>query len=189
MCTILTTGIEAALTAATIFKGIQNANTQKAYGRYQTEVLSAKAQEMKLKAKQEYQKGIEEARKQKLDSILKVNSVKAKTAASNIALSSETAQYIVEDEKQQGELNALETFKSFKQNSDSYMKSAQDYYDKAVLNSYNTQKTYKKQIKSNIVSGLGEAVSIGTGLGFANNFMHTGVSGYVTKKAFGLLER
>ena len=71
---------------------------------------------------------------------------RTRIAGSNIALSSQTALYTIEDVKQESELSALDEIKSAKRKSDLYMNRAQSYYQDAQLNAYNVKKNYRNSL-------------------------------------------
>ncbi len=151
MCTVAL-NVASALTS--VFTGIQSAQYEKALGQYKSNLLISQANEMKQKASEQYQKGIEEARKERLNSILKMGTINTKAASGNLALSSELTQNALSDEKQIGELNALNAFENYKKRSDSYLQAAQNYYNNAALTSFAVKKTYKNNMFSSFKKGL-----------------------------------
>ena len=74
--------------------------------------------------------------------------VKSKIASGNIALSSQTALNLVDDEKLNGELSALNTLKVSQRRSDAYLQQTGQYYSNAQLNSFNNKNNYKNNLFS-----------------------------------------
>ncbi len=81
----------------------------------------------------ERQQGLEESRRKKLDSIKNMTAVSAKFAASNLSTNSDTALNLTEDEKQAGELEAVNTINQSERKAKTYMDKADAYYKKAKL--------------------------------------------------------
>lgn len=88
-------------------------------------------------SKLELQEGIEDSRRKKLKSILNMGETTTKIAAGNIMTSSLTALNAVDDEKMNGEAEAISTVKSaYRRASDRFNK-ANMYYEKAKLKTKN----------------------------------------------------
>ncbi len=147
MCTV-TLAIMGVTTALETFREYQNANYEKAYGNYKSQLLIQQANQARKNAAYEMQEGIEESRNQKLQSILNMGKVKSKIASGNIALSSQTALNLVDDEKLNGELSALNTLKVSQRRSDAYLQQTGQYYSNAQLNSFNNKNNYKNNLFS-----------------------------------------
>jgi hypothetical protein len=111
----------------------------------EVQTLVNKAHKAENEAIYERQEGIEEARRKKLKSILSMGEQQTKIAANNISLSSDMAINLVDDEKLNGELEALNTLKSSEHKAENYMSQAKEYYDNASLKAfnYNTNSTNK----------------------------------------------
>lgn len=118
--------------AVEVKKAVEN----KKEAKYQTELIRTEAKKARQDATYERQEGIEEARRKKLQAILNMGEEKTALASGNIALSSATALNIVDDEKQNGELDALLTLKSSEKKAENYMYQSQKYYANAALNSF-----------------------------------------------------
>ena len=95
--------------AGGVLKEYQQINYQKKLGNYQSSLMILQGKQAEQEAAYQRQEGIEEARRQKLNAILRMGDKKTAIAGRNIALSSQTALNTVEDEKINGELNALTT--------------------------------------------------------------------------------
>ena len=126
---------------------------------YQSEILKKEAEQAKEQAADERQAGVEEARRIRLKSILTMSETKTDIASGNILLSSPTAINLVDDEKLNGELDALITQKNYDKRAESYMKQSQKYYQNAALKSFNS----KSQIlnsSSNSLLNLGHSYAL-----------------------------
>ena len=126
-----------------VITGMSNLKLQKAQGIYKTNLMLLEAKQAEKDAAYERQEGIEQARKERLNSILNMGAKKAAFAASNIAVSSQTALNAVDDEKLNGELSALTTLKTSERRAQSYSDRAISLYNNAALNSFNTKQSYK----------------------------------------------
>ncbi len=127
---------------------------QKQMADYQVKIMNDQANELKRRSSDEYQKGIEESRKERLNAILKMGSVNTKAAASNLSLSSETVQNLLSDEKQKGELSAFETFDAYKQRANNYMNQANKYFENAQLKSFSSKYAYRSNRMKILNSGV-----------------------------------
>lgn len=124
--------------AVEVKKAVEN----KKEAKYQNELIKTEAKQARQEASYERQEGIEEARRKKLRSILSMGETQAELASGNIALSSATALNIYEDEKQNGELDALMTLNSSEKRAEKYMQQSQKYYANAALNSFNAKNSF-----------------------------------------------
>lgn len=147
MCTIASI-IYAVGTVATAVTSAKSAYNQKVIGDYQTKLITNEAKIAENNAKYELQEGIEESRRKKLQSILNMGEQKSNIAAGNIALSSQTAINILDDEKLNGELDALNTLKSSEHRAESYFQQADKLYANAGLNSFRNKQNYKSKQKT-----------------------------------------
>ena len=111
-------------------------NQQKIKGNYYTQQLINQGKESENNAAIVRQEGIEKARREKLNAILNMAKTKTNAASNNLALSSETVLNLEQDNLQEGKLNALNTLKSSERKAEQYINSANNYYQKAALNSY-----------------------------------------------------
>ncbi len=114
--------------------------------KYQTELIKTQAKQAQQDAASERQYGIEEARRKKLQAILNMGNEKVAFASGNIALSSATALNILDDEKQNGELDALLTLNSSEKSAEKYMRQSQRYYQNAALNSFKAKNNYANSL-------------------------------------------
>lgn len=141
--------------AVEIYQEVQATKTQ---GKMDAGSLLKEAETAKKQAAVEKQEGVEEARRQKLSSILNMAQEKTLFASNNIATSSQTALNVLSDEKLNGELTALNTIKKADERSDKYIEMANDYYKKASLVSFNSkqkQKELYKEMGNSVLSMLG----------------------------------
>lgn len=134
-----TTLITAATTAYTI-------NSQKTAAEYQANIAVQQAEKAKNDAAYERQSGIEEARNQRLQAILNMGDAKTTIAAGNISTSSQTALNIVEDEKLNGELEALTTLKDSEKRAQDYLYQADQYYTQAGLTSFKSKSSFNSSM-------------------------------------------
>ena len=141
--------------AGTLINGIGALREEKAQNKYQTNLLLSEAKYAEQDAVYERQEGIEQARREKLNSILNMAEKKSGIAANNIALSSGTALNVLESEKLNGELDALTTLKNSERRADLQMRTAIKYYNQAELQSYKTKRSYKKGMLSLISDAAG----------------------------------
>ncbi len=132
------------LAVSGLLKEYQQINYQKKLGNYQAALMLSQGKQAEQEAAYQRQEGIEEARRQKLNAILKMGDKKTAIAGSHIALSSQTALNAVEDEKINGELNALTTLKKSEHSAQAYIERANDYYRNAGLKSFQTKNNYRK---------------------------------------------
>lgn len=131
--------------AATVVE-VKSAYEEKKSAEHQTEVLVSQAKKAERNAAIERQEGIEEARRKKLNAILNMSEQKASIAASNLATSSQTSLNLIDDEKLNGELEALTTIKEAEHRYDSYLDSASKYYNEASLQSFNSKMSFHKKM-------------------------------------------
>ncbi len=144
MCGVIE-AIDATTTVANLIisaSEIYQAGTSKAESEFQADQLVRQAKNAEQNAAYERQEGIEEARRQRLQAILNMGEQKTNIASGNIALSSEMALNLVEDEKLNGELDALTTLKESERRAESYMQSAQKYYEDAALVSFKAKNAF-----------------------------------------------
>lgn len=153
MCTIASI-IYAVGTVATAVTSAKSAYNQKVIGDYQTKLITNEAKIAENNAKYELQEGIEESRRKKLQSILNMGEQKSNIAAGNIALSSQTAINILDDEKLNGELDALNTLKSSEHRAESYFQQADKLYANAGLNSFRNKQNYNFKQKTIWTNGI-----------------------------------
>lgn len=142
MCTI---GIilQAAVQIASAAITTKAEHDKKVMGKYQAALMIKDAKNTENNAMYELQEGIEESRRKKLQSILNMGQQKSNIAAGNIALSSQTAINILDDEKLNGELDALNTLKSSQHRAENYFQSADRQYSNAGLRSFQTKQNFK----------------------------------------------
>lgn len=145
MCTIMDAASAVVNVVSTIV-GLKAAHSEKKAAEHQTEVLISQAKKAERNAAIERQEGIEDARQERLNAILNMSEQKATIAASNLATSSQTSLNIIDDEKLNGELEALNTLKEANRRSDSYLDTAEKYYNEASLNLFNSKMTFHKKI-------------------------------------------
>ena len=101
--------------------------------RYNAKNLVKEAKYAEEQAGIERQEGIEEARAKRLQSILNMGEIKTSAASGNISISSRNTLNLMESEKLNGELEALNTLSEANKTSDSYLKSADKLYSQAQL--------------------------------------------------------
>ena len=103
----------------------------------ETKQLKNQAKTEVEQAKLELQDGIEESRREKLKSILNMGETTTKIAAGNIMTSSLTALNAVDDEKMNGEADAISTVKSAYRRASERFDKADMYYEQAKLKAKN----------------------------------------------------
>lgn len=103
----------------------------------ETKQLKNQAKAEVEQAKLELQDGIEESRREKLKSILNMGETTTKIAAGNIMTSSLTALNAVDDEKMNGEADAISTVKSAYRRASNRFDKADMYYKQAKLKAKN----------------------------------------------------
>ncbi len=157
MCTLIAV-LSAVSTVTSAAITSKAAYDQKVIGDYQTKMIVKEAEIAENNAKYELQEGIEESRRQKLKSILNMGEQKSNIAAGNIALSSQTAINIVDDEKLNGELDALNTLKSSEHRAESYFQQADRLYENAGLNSFRNKKNYQNRVALTWTNAFGSRV-------------------------------
>ena len=135
------------LKATNIGKALNTLEENRRMGNYQATLMMEQGRQAERETAYQRQEGIEEARRKKLNAILKMGDKKAAIAARNIALSSQTALNLVDDEKLNGELNALTTLKKSEYTAKAYMDRANDYYRKAGLQSFKTKNNYRAGLR------------------------------------------
>ena len=115
---------------------------------YQTEILKTEAKYAEEQAADERQTGIEEARRTRLKTILKMSEIKTDIASSNVLLSSPTAINLVSDEKLNGELDALITLKNTEKKAENYINQSKKYYQNAALKSFSGTNNFINSLAS-----------------------------------------
>lgn len=114
----------------------------------------------------ERQEGIEEARQKKLNAILNMSEQKANIAASNLSTTSETSLNIIDDEKMNGDIEALSTMKEATRRSDNYLESAKKYYHQAAMHSFNSKMKFHKKLITSVHSIANESLKLGSNINF-----------------------
>lgn len=153
MCTPATIVMTAATLISTAIS-VQQMKVQQAVSEYQTKQMMAQAQKMQDEAGEVRQAGIEEARNKKLQSILKMGNERAKFAASNLSVSSDTLTNINSQIEENGELDALTSLNNAENRAKDYEFQADKFYSNAALNSFKDEQSYKTgqmQVLSNAV--------------------------------------
>ncbi len=138
--------LSTAATAASAAVSLSQISAQKKATAYQIEQSKNQAKNAELQAAYERQEGIEEARQKKLNSILNMHNQKAKLAANNIALSSQSVLNMEEDLKLNSELDALTISQNAEKKAQYYLNKRNNLYQNAALisfnNKLNTNKAY-----------------------------------------------
>lgn len=151
MCTFATITMAAAglITAAA---SAYSASTEKAAAKYQSELYVKDAEKAKSDAAYERQTGIEDARNKRLQAILNMGEAKTTIASGNIATSSQTALNIIDDEKLNGELDALTTIRNSEKKAQDYLYQSDQYYAQAGLTSFKSKSQYTKTMLNTLSS-------------------------------------
>lgn len=121
---------------------VQEARVEKAQYEYESELYTSHAKKLENRATTELQNGIEKARKQRLNAILDGAEQTAIIASGNLGVTSQTSLNIVDDEKLNGELDALTTLKTAEQKYSTYIDKANQYYANAELSSQKAKNAY-----------------------------------------------
>lgn len=159
MCTLFNVAATAANLIVTAVE-VKEAYDTKKEAKYQANVLTKQAEKAKIDAANERQDGIEEARRKRLKSILNMGKEKTTMAAGNISLNSQTALNVVDDEKLNGELDALITLKDSEKRADKYMEKADDLYSDAALTSFKAKKAFSNSVMNSFSNTLRETVKL-----------------------------
>lgn len=155
MCTL--TAAAVTIAAANFGLKIKEAFEAKGESDYQKNILMNQAKQAQNDAAYERQEGIEESRRKKLQSILKMGDEKAAMASGNIALSSSTALNVVDNEKMSGELDSLSILKSSEKSAKNYMRQSRKYYEQASLTSFRGKKNFVNSLLGSTI-GLGSDI-------------------------------
>lgn len=123
---------------------VHEIKVERAESKYNAEVMMQEAKQAKTQAAEERQDGIEDARKQRLNAILNIAERKGDIAASNLDVNSQTALNIYDDEKLNGEINALTTIRNANKRSDAYLQTANKYFREAELTSFKGKRKERK---------------------------------------------
>ncbi len=141
MCTVSTIATAAAtLVAAAV--SAQQIQTQRTVAKYQVRQMEEQAERNKKNAEKQRNDGLEEARNKRLQSILRMGDSKAKMAAGNLASSSVTLLNVNEQQKLNGELEALNVLEDAEYNAENSEFQAEKLYTNAALTSYNSKQQY-----------------------------------------------
>lgn len=134
MCTVedVVSGVAKAVSTFVTWETIY---TEKQTAKAEAESLKKQAITAEEQAGIERQEGVEEARQKRLQAILRAEEQKTNIAAGNIAVSSEYTLNKIEDEKLNGELDALNIMKEADFSSQSYLSKAETYRNQAQLKS------------------------------------------------------
>ncbi len=127
---------------------VQEIRADRAESEYNIELYKAQAKKAEDNAIYERQEGIEEARKQRLNAILSIADEKSAIASSNLSLTGQTSLNLADDQKLNGELNALTTLKNSEKRANAYIDAANNYYMKAALSDRKANDNFKKNIIS-----------------------------------------
>lgn len=150
MCVEPTTALLITSAILSSTAGAISSRAQKEVNNYNIQMLEQQAKISERNAAYERQEGINEARKQRLKAIQNMNAQKVAIASGNIMLSSSTALSLVDDEKLNGELNALDILNSSERRSQNYLDSAKNYYQRAGLQSYKQEAEENAEIFGNM---------------------------------------
>lgn len=153
MCSIYD-AVKAAVNVVTAVVEVKEIQTQRAESKYQTQLLTKQAKKAESDAAYVRQEGIEEARRKKLNSILNMGKEKTTLAAGNIALSSQMSINLIDDEKLNGELDALITLKDSEQKAQNYIYNAEQYYSNAGLTSFLSKQRYSNSLTTTFTNTL-----------------------------------
>ena len=156
MCTMSTAATAAAALLATVVSA-QQIQTQRTVAKYQVRQMEEEARRNKKKAEEVKTEGIEEARNQKLQAILKMGESTAKLAAGNLSSSSVTLLNVNQQHKLNGELEALNKVSDSEKSAENYEFQAEKLYSNAALTSYNSKQQYRMgmmKIVSNSANSL-----------------------------------
>lgn len=156
MCVEPTTAFLIASAVGTALSATSNAissSAEKKVEKYNIQMIEQQAKIAERNAAYERQEGIDDARRQRLKAIQNMNAQKTAIASGNIMLSSSTALSLFDYEKLNGELNAIDILNSSERRAQSYLDSAENYYQRAGLQSFKN----KEKEKANIFGNLGNA--------------------------------
>lgn len=121
---------------------VQEARVEKAQYEYETDLYTSHAKKLENRATTELQNGIEKARRQRLNAILDGAEQTTIIAAGNLGVTSQTSLNIIDDEKLNGELDALTTLKTAEQKHATYIDKANQYYANAALSATKAKNAY-----------------------------------------------
>ena len=153
----ISTAINIAATAAEVHSSF----VEKQNAKNETNAIIHQAKVAERNAALERQEGIEDARQKKLNAILNMSEQKANIASSNLATTSETSLNIMDDEKLNGEIEALSTMKEATRRSDNYLESAKKYYHQAAMHSFNSKMKFHKKLITSVHSIANDSLKLG----------------------------
>ena len=146
--------ISAATTTVGTIASAKQANQEIKNSNYRTQVALNNAQNAKSEALRQKQLGIEEARKEKIEGIKKVNAIKAKSASSGFDTDSYTNSLNYTDTLNEAYSNAETIEKNYNQKAGNYMEQANAYLGQAGYIQDNRPKTTNTGF---ILKALGES--------------------------------
>lgn len=141
MCTPYDVG-KAVVDAIRVGLEVKKTVEERKEAKYQIDINRKEAKRKEQEAAYERQDGVEEARRKKLQSILKMGDEKVNIAAGNIALSSATTLNLMEDQKLNGELEALITLESSEKRAANLIDQSQEKYQNAALTSFKSKNNF-----------------------------------------------
>ena len=153
MCVMQT--LSAASEIVSMLGQFQSVRAEKAAGEYNAQQMIQQAKADERNAAYERQEGIENARKERLKAIQNMGNIKSHIAAGNLMTNSSTALNLINDEKINGDLNALDLLNSSEKRAQSYIDSANRKYQSASLTLFKTKKNYIIGNESLLSRGLG----------------------------------
>ena len=161
MCTIPSLFSSATSVITTVMPtlfSLTNMSKQNKLTEYQIEQERKNAKNAELEAAYARQEGVEEARRQKLNSILNMGNERVKFAQGNVALSSETVLNLEDDLRLNTEIDALTTQQKSERKAQSLLDKRDSLYANAELKSFNS----KLNSFENLVNLGQNAFSLGT---------------------------
>lgn len=166
MCEITTAlaigSVVASIVGGTIstVSGIQQGNAQKAQYEYAAEQNRRNAEIAKNNATESRQKGMEEARLKRMQTLSQIGALKTANAANGININSGTALDTIEDTATMGELDAMNAMYTSEQTAQNYELQANNFNVQSNMNSLaakNVSKTTKMNAFGSALSGVGDA--------------------------------
>lgn len=149
-----------ASTAVSTVAGIQQGNAQKAQYEYAAEQNRQNAKIAQNNATESRQKGVEEARLKRMQTLSQIGALKTANAANGVNINSGTALDTLEDTAAMGELDAMNASYQAEQTAQNYELQAKNFNTQANMDSFaakNVSKTAKMNAFGTALSGIGDA--------------------------------
>lgn len=142
---------------------IQASNAQKAEYEYQAKVAQDNAKTAQINATEARQKGIEDARLQRIKTLNQIGALKTAQAANGIDILTGTSLDLIEDTQTMGELDAMNSIYDAEQKARNYEISAGNYENEsnmALISAQNVSSAGKLNAFGTALEGIGKSSSL-----------------------------